>query len=227
MGGQNYQVSRLTMADKEQPKLNEDYERLRSGVDAVHVSEPQDDEKDNKEDDNNKQLDDTVSALEAAECKLQGNELYKSGDYTAAVDKYARAASSSHATANERATYNANLAAAYLALKDDKGVESAATACLTIDADYRKARERRLIARERLSRWRDALEDARHLSLPPSKICALEQRARDADEKAASEAMESLKGLGNSLLSNFGLSLDDFQTQKDPSGSYSISMKKR
>lgn len=37
-----------------------------------------------------------------------------------------------------------------------------------------------------------------------------------------------LKGLGNSLLGKFGLSLDNFKTEKDPStGSYSIKFEQK
>jgi CheY-specific phosphatase CheX len=46
------------------------------------------------------------------------------------------------------------------------------------------------------------------------------------DEKMAKlkdEALGKLKELGNSLLGNFGLSLDNFKMQQDPnSGSWSI-----
>ena len=44
-------------------------------------------------------------------------------------------------------------------------------------------------------------------------------------EKLKEEAIGKLKDLGNSILGNFGMSLDNFKVQQDPNtGSYSISM---
>ena len=50
------------------------------------------------------------------------------------------------------------------------------------------------------------------------------QKAIDErNEKLKNDMMDKLKGLGNSLLGKFGLSLDNFKMDKDPqTGSYSI-----
>jgi hypothetical protein len=51
----------------------------------------------------------------------------------------------------------------------------------------------------------------------------LEPIVQDRQEKMKEEMMGKLKDLGNTLLGKFGLSLDNFKAEKDPStGSYSI-----
>lgn len=51
----------------------------------------------------------------------------------------------------------------------------------------------------------------------------LEKAHEEYMEKLKSEAMGKLKELGNSILGNFGLSLDNFKMQQDPStGSWNI-----
>lgn len=42
-------------------------------------------------------------------------------------------------------------------------------------------------------------------------------------EKLKEETMGKLKDLGNSLLGNFGLSMDNFNATQGPDGNYSIS----
>ena len=47
----------------------------------------------------------------------------------------------------------------------------------------------------------------------------------ERQEKMKEEMMGKLKDLGNSVLGHFGMSLDNFKMEKDPStGSYSIKM---
>ena len=57
-------------------------------------------------------------------------------------------------------------------------------------------------------------------------VVRLQPAVDAAREKLKEETMEQLKGLGNSVLGMFGMSLDNFEAKKDPStGSYSISFK--
>lgn len=172
-------------------------------------------------------LDDSLSAEEAAVLKEEGNKLYKSGEYQSAIDKYKRASESGHAGDDARAVYLANLAAAALKLQRWDEVVKAASSALKLKPDYAKALIRRREARERLGEWRGALEDATSLKAPAVDLDRLRLLAEEKERRDQEEAIKSLKGLGNSILSNFGMSLDDFSFEKDAeTGSYSVKTKK-
>ena len=56
-----------------------------------------------------------------------------------------------------------------------------------------------------------------------ASIARVEPLAEKKREEMKEEMMGKLKDLGNTLLGKFGMSLDNFKTEKDPStGSYSI-----
>lgn len=171
-------------------------------------------------------LDESISAEEASSLKEEGNELYKKGEYKSAIEKYTKAASSANASEEDRGVYFCNRAAAYLKLQNFEQVEKDTTEALKLKKGYKKALQRRKQARETLKKWRGALEDAKELGASSTEVQRLEMLAKEKEAKDQEEAMESLKGLGNSLLSNFGMSIDDFAMEKDPqTGSYSIKMK--
>jgi tetratricopeptide (TPR) repeat protein len=171
-------------------------------------------------------LDESISADDAAELKNKGNELFKAGDDDAALETYGRALRSAHLAPHERAVLLANRAAVFVRQREWESVEKESSAALVIDPAYGKALLRRKKACEELGNWAGAARDAKALHAPSAEIAALEHKAKVKAEKDTAEAMESLKGLGNSFLSNFGLSLDSFQMDKDPeSGSYSVKMK--
>ena len=130
------------------------------------------------------------------------------------------------------AVYYCNRAACLVALKrpDEEVVENC-TIALKLKPGYLKALLRRAQASERLDKLEDTLKDYKEVlevdptnRLARSKIPGLEKECAVRMEKLKDETLGKLKELGNSVLSNFGLSLDNFKMQQDPNtGSYSIS----
>lgn len=172
-------------------------------------------------------LDDSISESRATELKEEGNALYKSGDYKASLEKYTLAATSAHASDDARAISLANRAAANLKLQRFRETADDATTALKLRPGYVKALKRRKEARVALAEWRGAMEDSKELKESPTEIERLRRIADQKEAKDKEEAIESLKGLGNSILSNFGMSLDDINMEKDPNtGSYSINLKR-
>ena len=128
------------------------------------------------------------------------------------------------------AVYHANRAATLLHLgRLNETIEDCDIALL-LNPTYAKAYARRSTASERSNDTEAALRDARRAcELDPTPAArrnvARLQKTEDARlEKLKEETMGKLKDLGNSLLGNFGMSLDNFNAVQDPqSGGYSIS----
>lgn len=95
-----------------------------------------------------------------------------------------------------------------------------------------KALIRRCQIFEAMERLEEALADATSVKeIDPcypsidNLIQRLDVLNKKRVEQLREEAMGKLRDLGNSLLGNFGMSLDNFKVQQDPdTGSYSISM---
>ena len=109
---------------------------------------------------------------------------------------------------------------------------------ILLNPTYIKAYTRRATVHERLGQIDQALADAKAAvqldttttttNNNHTKLRATVQRLQKLEdervERLKVETMDKLKDLGNSILGNFGLSLDNFQAQQDPNtGSYSIS----
>lgn len=153
-----------------------------------------------------------------------------------------------HRHAKELAVYHCNRAAALLRLEQyDAAIRDCSVAILW-NPSYAKAYVRRAAAYEKSSPATSggsafdedsgpppktdlALADAKKaLELEPSNktiqqtVRRLQKIEDERIEKLKTETMSKLKDLGNSILGNFGLSLDNFHAQQDPNtGSYSIS----
>ncbi|KAI0639750.1 TPR-like protein [Trametes polyzona] len=138
--------------------------------------------------------------------------------------------------AKARAVINANIGACHLKLGEYKEVVTACSEALKDDPDYVKALQRRATANEQINSWSSlssAQEDYKRLVelLPPTSpelvgirrsMAALPPRIEAAQKRETAEMLDKLKGLGNSILGNFGLSTDNFQFVPNGQGGYSM-----
>ncbi|KAI0778528.1 TPR-like protein [Trametes elegans] len=138
--------------------------------------------------------------------------------------------------AKARAVLNANIGACYIKLEEHKEVVSACTEALKDDPRYQKALQRRAAANEKINSWSSlsaAQEDYKQLLelLPPDSpdlvgirrsLSALPPRIEAAQKRETAEMLDKLKGLGNNILGNFGLSTDNFQFVPNGQGGYSM-----
>ncbi|KAF8921094.1 hypothetical protein CPB85DRAFT_1269302 [Mucidula mucida] len=135
-----------------------------------------------------------------------------------------------------RAILNANIGACYVKLGEHAHAVEACTEALRDDPNYIKALQRRAASNEVLDTWTSltsAQEDYNTLlKLFPenSTQCTevqrnhkkLQPRVEAAQKKETAEMLGKLKGLGNSILGNFGLSTDNFQFTPNGQGGYSM-----
>ncbi|KAI5122346.1 hypothetical protein M0805_004104 [Coniferiporia weirii] len=138
--------------------------------------------------------------------------------------------------AKARSVLNANIGACHVKLEEYKEAVKSCTEALADDPTYVKALQRRISCNEKIGSWSalgSAQEDYNTLLkiLPPDSpqigatkraLAALKPRLEDAQKKETGEVLEKLKGLGNSLLGNFGLSTDNFKFEPNGQGGYSI-----
>lgn len=136
-----------------------------------------------------------------------------------------------HEYGGKLAIYHSNRAACLLHLNRYEEAITDASVAILLNPKYTKAYLRRANAYEATERIEDALADAKEaLALDPTNtstektVARLQKLENERLEKLKEETMGKLKDLGNSILGNFGLSVDNFKAVQDPNtGSYSIS----
>ncbi|TFK57382.1 TPR-like protein [Heliocybe sulcata] len=138
--------------------------------------------------------------------------------------------------AKARAVLSANIGACYMKLEEYKEAATACTEALLDDPGYVKALQRRAACNEKVGTWSSltsAQEDYNALIavLPPSShqlgetrraLQSLKPRVEAAQKAEMGEMFDKLKGLGNSILGNFGLSTDNFKFEPNGQGGYSM-----
>ncbi|KAJ7919153.1 TPR-like protein [Mycena leptocephala] len=147
--------------------------------------------------------------------------------------------------AKARAVLNANIGACFVKLVSlisciwgnfpENRVEACSQALLD-DPNYVKALQRRAASNEKIDSWSSltaAQEDYTTLLkiLPPSTPQTkeiersqhlLKPRLEAAQKAETAEMLGKLKGIGNSILGNFGLSTDNFKFEPNGQGGYSM-----
>ena len=136
-----------------------------------------------------------------------------------------------HEYGGKLAIYYANRAACLTHLHRYEEAIADCNVAIFLNPKYTKAYLRRCAAYETTERVEDALVDAKEaLALDPTNasikktVARLQKLEDERLEKLKEETLGKLKDLGNSILGNFGLSMDNFKAVQDPNtGSYSIS----
>jgi tetratricopeptide (TPR) repeat protein len=131
------------------------------------------------------------------------------------------------------ATCLSNRAACFAALDEWDMVVDDCNWALDIHPLYLKVLVRRAQAYEKVDQVDGALHDMQRIqTLDPTwpkikeSVARLQKIHDEKMEKMKDEAMGKLKDLGNSILGNFGMNLDQFNFQQDPStGSWSMGNK--
>jgi tetratricopeptide (TPR) repeat protein len=173
----------------------------------------------------------------ALEAKEDGNAFFRDKDYDGAITLYSQAIAycpCDDENKENMAVFLGNRAAAYFSIEEWSLVVDDCTTALENNANYVKVLHRRLQAYEKLDRVEEALADAKRIQeLDPSwpKISAtvdrLEKEQAEKMEKLKAETLSKLKDIGNSILGNFGMSLDNFKFKQDPNtGSWTVGMEK-
>jgi tetratricopeptide (TPR) repeat protein len=173
----------------------------------------------------------------ALKAKEDGNAFFRDKDYDGAITLYSQAIA--YCPCDDENNVNmsvflGNRAAAYFSIEEWSLVVDDCTTALENNANYVKVLHRRLQAYEKLDRVEEALADAKRIQeLDPSwpKISAtvdrLEKEQAEKMEKLKAETLSKLKDIGNSILGNFGMSLDNFKFKQDPNtGSWTVGMEK-
>lgn len=136
-----------------------------------------------------------------------------------------------HPHAKALSIYHSNRAATCFHLSRHSECIKDCTISIFLNPSYVKPFLRRSAAYEATDQIPEALEDMKMVlkhdirnKFATKEVKRLEKLEEERMEKLKAETMGKLKDLGNSILGNFGLSLDNFQAVKDPNtGSYSIS----
>mmetsp|Transcript_7195 Transcript_7195/g.21947 ORF Transcript_7195/g.21947 Transcript_7195/m.21947 type:complete len:213 (+) Transcript_7195:42-680(+) len=169
-------------------------------------------------------------ATRAMELKEEGNALFRSEKYSEAHAAYT-ASLEMEGSADVRSAAYSNRAACSAKLgRAQSEIIADCSAALDLRPDYVKALLRRSAAYEAEEHFDEATADLEKVvELDPkarvakTKLEALEEKRRRRDAELKDEAISKLKDLGNSVLGNFGLSLDNFQLQQTDTGGYNIS----
>mmetsp|Transcript_289 Transcript_289/g.523 ORF Transcript_289/g.523 Transcript_289/m.523 type:complete len:240 (-) Transcript_289:95-814(-) len=173
----------------------------------------------------------------AMEAKEKGNTCFREKDYDGAIDNYSQAIylcpwGDEHK--EQMSIFYGNRAACYSAMQEHDHVVTDCSIALELNDTYVKVLMRRAQAYEVQEKYEEAIKDIKRAQeIDPTyprlreTLARVEKLNAEKFEKMKDEALGKLKDLGNSILGNFGMSLDNFKMEQDKNtGSWSISMNK-
>ncbi len=169
---------------------------------------------------------------QASALKAKGNEYYKQKFFDTAIKYYSRAISYCPLTVEHdysRAVFFSNRAACYMSMTEyEKAIDDCTTA-LEFEPKYVKTLLRRCKAYEANDKLEEAVSDIdRIVDIDKGnrkfliEQHRLQTKLKEKQETMKKEMMDKLKGLGNTILGKFGMSLDNFKFNQKEDGTYSV-----
>ncbi len=185
---------------------------------------------------------DETNIDKAMMAKEEGNDFFRSKNYDFALQQYSQAIrlcprdgifdTDKHTgceNAEHLAVFLGNRAAAFFMLEAWDQCEADCNLSLQLKPGYLKVLVRRCTCLERQERYEDALQDATMVQEEDPTFPKIDElvsrlkRAQDRKmEEMKEEAIGKLKDLGNNILGNFGMSLDQFKFNQNPDGTWSM-----
>ena len=166
----------------------------------------------------------------ASRLKEQGNGSFRDKLYPEAIALYSQAINllnpETEGHKESLAVLYGNVAACH---QNQEDLEDALQYCdksLAMNPHYTRVRGRKVRILLDLGNVREAKEEADKGEIPREIKAEVDHKAADHFEEEKEEMIGKLKDMGNSILGKFGLSIDNFKTQKNENGSYNISFSK-
>lgn len=162
--------------------------------------------------------------------KEQGNGSFREEKYPEAMSLYSQAIDILNPETEGHkellAILYGNIAACH---QNEQDLTEALQYCdksLAMNPHYVRVRGRKVRILLDLGNVREAKEEADKGELPRELKAEVDHKAAIHFEEEKEEMLGKLKDMGNTLLGKFGLSIDNFKTQKNENGSYNISFSK-
>ncbi|XP_078587488.1 tetratricopeptide repeat protein 1-like [Branchiostoma floridae x Branchiostoma japonicum] len=226
------------LSERLNERETEAWEQLEDGAAAVELEEDEEKEEIFVDEEYKKEMEKDLTEeeketrrLEAADLKSQGNEHFKKGDFTTAMQTYTQAlVLCPLCYEQDRAVMYSNRAACRVKMEENEMAVEDCSKALELQPDYVRALLRRAQTYEVLEKLDEALTDYQRV-VELDRACHVARAAcmrlpdeiKERNEKMKAEMMDKLKDLGNMVLRPFGLSTANFRVdQNQDSGSYNI-----